>query len=106
YMSAQFLGAMLALVVMSAFIGQAPNVDADAAAFGQSTPTLFETAALQEGKEQAVLFAEVLGLAVLGFAYASVLRPRARAVTEKASGAITVGGAGFVAMAFASTVAG
>lgn len=103
YMAAQFLGAMLALVVMSTFIGQAPSVDQEAASFGQTAPQLFETASLQDGKEQAVMFAELIGLAILGFAYASVLRPR---VKEKASGAITVGGAGFIAMAIASTAAG
>ncbi len=103
YIIAQFLGAMLALVVMSSFVNQAPSVDPEAAAFGQTAPQLFEMVSLPDGKELPVLFAELIGLAVIGFAYASVLRPR---VEEKASGALTIGGAGFIAMAFASTVAG
>ena len=102
YMAAQFLGAMLALVVMNAFIDQAPEITAEAASFGQAAPQLFSAAALADGKEWPVFFAEVIGLIVLGFAYASVLRTR---VTEKASGAITVGGAAFLAMALASTAA-
>lgn len=104
YLAAQFLGAMLALVVMDAFLGQAPEVSAEAASFGQTAPELFRVSmdTLSEGKEQVVLFAEIIGVAILGFAYASVLRPR---VNNKVMGAFTVGGAGFIAMAFASTVA-
>lgn len=105
YIGAQLLAAMLALVVMNSFIGQAPAVSEQAAAFGQSTPQLFNAADLPQGKEWTVLFAELIGVAVLGFAYASVLRG-ASAVRDKVTGAFTVGGAGFLAMAFASTVAG
>ena len=102
YIIAQLLGAMLAVVAMNAFIDQAPEVSAEAAQFGQAAPQLFTASALAEGKEWAVFFAEVIGVAVLGFAYASVLRSR---VIEKATGALTVGGGAFIAMAFASTVA-
>ena len=102
YLVAQVLAAMLALVVMNAFIDQAPAVSEQAAAFGQSTPQLFSASALSHGKEWAVLFAELIGVAVLGFAYASVLRPTVR---DKVAGAFTIGGAGFLAMAFASTTA-
>lgn len=103
YIVAQFLAAMLALVVMSAFIGQAPEVSKDAAAYGQSAPTLFKVAEIMKGKEWAVFSAEIIGVAVLGFAYASVLRTRLK---DKLTGAFTVGGALFIAMAFASTVTG
>lgn len=101
YIAAQFLGAMLAVVAMNAFITQAPEISADAAQFGQTAPQLFSANDLPNNKEQVVFFAELIGIAVLGFAYASVLRPR---VKDKVMGAFTVGGAGFVAMAFASTV--
>lgn len=103
YMAAQFLGAMLAVVVMNSFLSQAPAISAEQAQFGQTSPQLFTAAALTEGKEWAVFVAEVLGVAVLGFAYASVLR--SRAVTDKIAGAFTVGGGAFLAMAFASTAA-
>lgn len=102
YMIAQFLGAMLAMVVMSSFIGQAPEVTAEAAQFGQTAPELFKLAGLPEGKEWTVFAAEVIGVMVLAFAYASVLRP---GVKDKLAGAFTVGGGAFLAMAFASTVA-
>lgn len=104
YLVAQILAAMLALVVMNAFINQAPAVSDQAAAFGQSAPQLFNASVLPHGKEWSVLFAELIGVAVLGFAYASVLRQTV--VRDKVAGAFTIGGAGFLAMAFASTVAG
>lgn len=102
YMAAQFLGAMLAFVVMNSFISQAPEVSAEAASFGQSAPELFKVVALPDGKEWGIFMAEVIGLAILGFAYANILRPR---VSDKVTGAFTVGGGAFLAMAFASTVA-
>lgn len=101
YIAAQVLGAMLALVIMNAFVGQAPDVSAEAASqFGQTAPKLFTAAALPEGKEWTVFMAEVIGVAIIGFAYASVLRS---SVKDKLSGAFTVGGGAFLAMAFAST---
>lgn len=103
YMVAQFLGAMLALVVMQSFLNQAPDVSAEAAQFGQTAPELFTLPGLPEGKEWTVFAAEVIGLMILGFAYASVLRP---AVKDKLTGAFTVGGSGFLALIFATTAAG
>ncbi len=100
YIAAQFLGAMLAVVVLNAFIAQAPEVSAEAAQFGQSAPKLFAAAALPESKEWIVFMAEAIGVMILGFAYASVLRPR---VKDKVAGAFTIGGGAFLAMAFAST---
>lgn len=103
YIVVQLLAAMLALVVMNAFTAQAPEVSQEAAMFGQTAPQLFETNPLPTGKEWSVLFAEMIGVAILGFAYASVLRRNA--VINKVAGAFTVGGAGFLALAFASTAA-
>lgn len=102
YIIAQFLGAMLAVVALNAFISQAPEVSAEAAQFGQAAPKLFAAAALPEGKEWIVFMAEAIGAIILGFAYASVLRPR---VKDKVAGAFTIGGGAFLAMAFASTAA-
>jgi glycerol uptake facilitator-like aquaporin len=102
YIAAQVLAAMLALVVMNAFFAQAPEVSPEAAAFGQSAPQLFKANVPQAGKEWPVFFAEMIGLVVLGFGYASVLRTN---IKDKVTGAFTVGGAGFLAMAFASTTA-
>jgi aquaporin Z len=102
YIVAQFLGAMLAVVALNAFISQAPEVSADMAQLGQAAPKLFAAAALPEGKELIVFMAEAVGTIILGFAYASVLRPR---VKDKVAGAFTIGGGAFLAMAFASTAA-
>lgn len=102
YIAGQFLGAMLAVVVMNSFLSQAPDISAEAAQFGQSAPQLFTAAGLPEGKEWSIFAAEVIGLVILGFAYASVLRPR---VMDKIAGAFTIGGGAFLAMAFASTAA-
>ena len=103
YIAAQFLGAMLAVVAMNTFVGQAPDITAEAAQFGQTPPQLFTAAALPDGKQWSVFAAELIGVAVLGFAYAGVLRSR---VVEKVTGAFTIGGAAFLATAFASTAAG
>jgi len=102
YLVAQFLGAMLAFVALNAFLGNAPDVSPEAASFGQTAPELFKTLSLPDGKELIVFMAEAIGAMILGFAYATVLRPR---VTDKISGAFTIGGSAFLAMAFASTAA-
>lgn len=102
YMIAQFLGAMLALVVMDAFLKQAPEVSAEAMQFGQSAPELFSALGLPEGKETTLMFIELIGVVILGFAYATILRP---GMKDRVRGAFTVGGGAFLAMAFASTAA-
>lgn len=102
YIVAQVLAAMLAVVVMNAFLTQAPPLTKEALDFGQTPPTLFAINELPEGKEVAVFFAELIGLAILGFAYASILRP---SIKNKLAAAFTIGGTSFVAMAFASTAA-
>lgn len=101
YLIAQVLGAMLALVVLNAFIGQAPEVSQQAASLGQSAPQLFKTAAIPHGKEWTLLFAELLGTVILGFAYASMLRN----VRDRVAGALTLGGSYFLALVIAGTVA-
>ena len=102
YIVGQFLGAMLAVVVMNSFLSQAPEVSAEAAQFGQQAPQLFSAIALPEAKVWAVFMAEVIGVAILGFAYAGILRSR---TIDKVAGAFTIGGGAFLAMAFASTAA-
>lgn len=101
YLVAQVLGAMLALVVLNAFIGQAGEVSEQAAMMGQTAPELFKAAAIPEGKEWALLFAELLGATVLGFAYASALR----AGRDKIVSAFTIGAGLFVALVIGGTAA-
>jgi aquaporin Z len=101
YLVAQVLGAMLALVVLNAFIGQAAEVTRQAAQMGQSTPTLFKAAAIPAGKEWTLLLAELLGTVILGLAYASALR----VVRDKVAASLTIGAGYFLALVIAGTVA-
>ena len=101
YLVAQVLGAILALVMLSGFIGQASAVNEQAAAMGQVAPELFRAAAIPEGKEWTLLFAELVGAAILGFAYASALRKG----REKIVSAFTIGSGYFLALVVAGTAA-
>jgi aquaporin Z len=86
YILAQILGAVLALVVLTAFVQQAPAASQQMTALGQSGAELFKAGVIPEGKEWAVLFAELLGSAIFAFAVASALRTK-----EKIGAAFTVG---------------
>lgn len=99
YLVAQVLGALMALVVMSAFFNAAPAVSDQAAQFG-GAPQLFKAASIPEGKEWVVLSAELLGSVVFSFAVASALRMK-----EKFAGAFTVGGGLYVALLLAGSAA-
>lgn len=86
YIVAQVLGAMLALVVLSAFVNAAPEPTGEAALYGQQAVSLFKAAAIPEAHQWVVFFAELLGATIFGFAVAGALRQRDRLV-----GAFTVG---------------
>ncbi len=73
YVLAQLLGAMLALVVLNAFVNAAPEVSEEAAMFGATGVQLFTAAELTEGREWLVFGAEALGAAIFGFIFASVI---------------------------------
>lgn len=80
YIGAQLLGAMLALVVMTAFSGAAPKPDnsQEAMMLGQQTAQLFQMEPVT-GETKGVwyvFFAELLGASILGFAVAGALRER------------------------------
>jgi len=96
YLVAQVLGALLALVVMSAYVSTAPEVSQQAQLMGQSAATLFEAAKLPDGKEWIVLSAELLGSIIFAFVTASAWRMRA-----KLSSAFTIGFGFFLALAVA-----
>lgn len=82
YVVAQVLGALLALVVMSGFVGAAPQVSQQAAAYGQAAPQLFKAAEIVGGKEWIILVAELLGTTIFAFAVAAALR--AQRITQAA----------------------
>lgn len=100
YVVAQVLGALLALVVLNAFVSAAPEVSQEAQAFGQAAPSLFSAPELAEGKEWTVLAAELLGSVILAFGVAAALRSGS-AVNH----ALTYGGVLYVAILLAGTAA-
>lgn len=84
YVIAQVLGAMVALVAMSAFVDAAPAPQADPMGGQAAAVTLFnvvDIATLEDGKQIFVFFAELLGAAIFGMAFASVLREKSDRVT-------------------------
>lgn len=102
YIGAQVLGAMLALVVMTAFSSAAPTPDAaeQNMMMMQQTPQLFQIEPVT-GETKGlwyVFFAELLGAAIFGFVVSSAMRER----RERAAQAFTVGLGLFAAL----TVAG
>jgi len=105
FIVAQILGAMLALVILNAFVAQAdtPAAADGAAALGQAaqTPELFKAAPIPAGKEMTVLFAEIIGTFILGFAYASALKLG----RDKVSAALSVGSGIFLSLVIAGTLA-
>jgi aquaporin Z len=102
YVVAQVLGALLALVVLNAFVSAAPEVSQQAQAFGQSAPTLFSAPEITEGKEWVVLAAELLGSLVLAFGVAAGIRmSRAGDLTH----AFAYGASVYVALLVAGTAA-
>lgn len=106
YIVVQFLGAAVAYLVFSAFIGGAAPVSEEAQQFSQAAgPTLFAaadvTAEALAGKEWYIFFAELLGASILGLAYASATR-----TVDRLTGAFTIGLGIFVALMITVTVAG
>lgn len=101
YVVAQVLGAMLALVVLNAFISQAATPAGDMASLNQSSPSLYKAVAVPAGKEWTLLFAELIGTTILGIAYANSHRFK----HDKITAAFTTGAGYFVALVVAGTVA-
>lgn len=99
YVAAQVLGAMLALVVVNAYVSAAPT--ANPTDLYSAGAQLFKAVALPEGREWYVFFAEMLGTAILGFAVASALSE----VRERAAAALTVGLGIFIGLMIAGQAA-
>lgn len=98
YVVAQILGGLLAFVVVSAFVGAAPEVSSEAQMYGQQAATMFAASPIPEGKELYVFFAEMLGAAIFAFAVASALRMRPE---DQAARALTFGFGLFMAITIA-----
>ena len=102
YIVAQVLGAMLAFVVLNAFISQAPEVSAEAQAYGQTQASLPTAYALPEGKELVVLFAELIGSLIFAFTVASVTSDKKKQDISVATG---IGGGLFAALLIGGSAA-
>ncbi len=85
FIVAQVLGAMLALVVLNAYMSHTPA--ASPQQLYSAGTELFKATALPEGKEWLVLMSEVLGTAIFGFAVAAATRE----IKERTAAAFTVG---------------
>jgi len=84
YIVAQVLGAMLAFVVLNAYMS---NTAASPEQLYSAGAELFKAATLPEGKQWLVLMSEVLGTAIFGFAVAAATRE----IKERTAAAFTVG---------------
>lgn len=107
YLVAQVLGALLALVVLNAFIGGVPTPSASQASLGVTAPTLFKAADISKASSTetwALVFTELLGTGLLAVGAAKYLRSVRRGFTG-ISAAFTYGGATLVALLFAYTTA-
>lgn len=99
FIVAQVLGAMLALVILNAYVNHAAAPSA-MDMYG-SAAQLFKASALPEGKEWLVLLAEVLGTAIFGFAVANATREK----KERTAAAFTVGIGVFLGLMVAGSAA-
>ncbi len=94
YLVAQVLGALMALVVVNAFVAAAPQPAASQnPMMSQQGATLFKASQLVEGKEWFVLSAELLGAIIFAFAVAAATREK-----NRAAAALGIGGGLFVAL--------
>ncbi len=100
YVVAQVVGGTLALVVLNGFVNAAPEPSSQAVAFGQQAVSLFKAASIPQGHEWTVLFAELLGAAIFGFAFAT-----ARRQADRVARAATIGIGFYVGLLIAGSAA-
>jgi aquaporin Z len=98
YIVAQVLGAMLALVVLNAFLSGVGTQPTDAYS---AAPSLFKAAALPEGKEWYIFLAEFVGTLIFSFAVAGALREK----LDRTAKAFTIGLGVFLGLMVAGSIA-
>ena len=104
YLVAQVLGAMLALVVLNAFVSAAPEAQPQMSMFGQTAatqPEVFTLAEIVKDKEWLILAAELIGTAVFAFGVAAATRTKGRAAV-----ALAVGGSLFIGLTITGYMTG
>lgn len=103
YVVAQVLGATLAFALLSLFLGNSSQPDAQSAAMmGQQAPQLFQVADLTSKSEWPLFFIEVIAAAIFTFAVAGARL----IVNDRAAKALTIGLGILVAGIFATIAAG
>jgi aquaporin Z len=100
YIVAQILGAMLALVVLNAYVHAAPAAPA-ADMYSNGAAALFKAAALPDGKQWLVFLSELIGTAIFGFAVAGATREK----RDRTAAALTVGLGVFLGLMVAGSAA-
>lgn len=102
YIIVQFLGAAVAFFTLSAFLGGAGEASSQQSMMG-GAPSLFAANDISnlEGKEMYIVFAEILGTAILAFAVAHATR-----LKDSLTAAWTVGTGILIALMVAVTAAG
>ncbi|MDN5275679.1 MAG: rane protein of unknown function [Candidatus Saccharibacteria bacterium] len=98
---AQFVGAALALVIVNAFIGGSGPVDQQSQLLGQTAPQIFQAAALPDGKQWFVFFAELLGATVFAYGVAHALKESRNRIVS----ALSISGGAFIGLLLAITMA-
>lgn len=101
YIVAQVLGAMLALVVLNAYVHAAPATSASDALSSSGAVALFKAAAIPENKEWLLFFSEVIGTLIFGFAVAAASREK----RNRATAAVTMGLGAFLGLMVAGSAA-
>ena len=96
YVVAQFVGAMLAVVILTALLDKTPTANPMGGA--PTTPELFKAIAIAGGREWVAFFAEVLGAAIFGFGFAASMLQK-----ERIASAFIVGGSLFMGLLIGGT---
>jgi aquaporin Z len=99
YIVAQILGGMLALTLLDMFVKAAPQ--ASATDIYSTAATLFQAAAIPQGKEWFIFFAELIGATIFGFAVANATHEK----TDRTAAAFTVGIGVFLGLMVAGSAA-
>lgn len=100
YIVAQVLGAMLALVILEAYINNAPPTASSANSYGAAAQ-LFKASAIPQGKEWFIFLSEFIGTLIFGFAVAGATREK----KDRTAAALTVGLGLFLGLMIAGSAA-
>lgn len=100
YIVAQILGAMLALVVLNAYVHAAPAAS-PTDMYSSGATEVFKAAALPDGKQWLIFLSEFIGTLIFGFAVASATREK----KDRTAAAFTVGLGVFLGLAVAGGAA-